>query len=77
MAKPEDAAKEFLKGLGARGRMPWDEPVGERPAPRKAAPAKSESKPADSDPIGSQVEAITKRNADIAKRTRHLRGGSY
>ena len=77
MAKPEDAAKQFLKGLGARERMPWDEPVGERPTTRKAAPAKAESKHADSDPIGSQVEAITKRNEDLAKRTRHLRGGSY
>lgn len=69
MAKPEDAAKEFLKGLGGK---PWDTPMGGGSAPRKAAPPKAESK-GDDDPIGSQVEKIASRNREFAKRTRYLR----
>jgi hypothetical protein len=74
MANPEDAAKSFLKGLGARKRMPWDEPMGGDKPAAKPSP-KPAAKAADSggDSIDDQVSKITERNREFAKRTRYLR----
>jgi len=78
MANPEDAAKSFLKGLGARERKPWDTEIREvqrgtssTGTPPMGRTAPNERKSADD--IGSQVERITERNREFAKRTRHLR----
>ena len=76
MSNPEDAAREFLKGLKIRKRQPWDD-VASEPAPpaRKPAP-KPTPKPASrstADDAMAQAERIATRNRDIAKKTRYLR----
>ena len=76
MSNPEDAAREFLKGLKTRKRQPWDDVTSE-PAPpaRKPAP-KPTPKPAPrstADDAMAQAERIATRNRDIAKKTRYLR----
>ncbi len=76
---PEDAAKEFLRGLETRKRQPWDdvaeysrrEAAGGTPAPPPPPAAPKPTQPAD-EAMG-QAERIATRNRDIAKRTRHLR----
>ena len=77
MANPEDASREFLKGLKARPRQPWDEPMGGAAPARKPA-MKPMHKPAakprtTTDDAMDQAERIATRNRDIAKKTRYLR----
>jgi len=80
MPNPEDAAKEFLKGLSTRKRQPWDDVAEYSERERKAAaPAAKPTPPPPSAPrqpaddAMEQAERIAARNREIAKRTRHLR----
>ena len=75
---PEDAAREFLRGLSTRKKQPWDDigkgAGGEEPArdptPTPPAPLPPRST---ADDAMSQAERIAQRNRDLAARTRHLR----
>lgn len=75
---PEDAAREFLRGLQTRKKQPWDDigkgAGGEEPS-RDATPSPLPPKPAaqPADEVMSQAERIAARNRDLAKRTRYLR----
>lgn len=76
MADAVKAARKYLQGLS--GDKPWETPLSSHPVskPTPKAESKPASKAAPKDDIGEQVDKITKRNEDLAKRTRHLREGS-
>lgn len=74
MPNDEKAAKKYLEGLNTSD-APWLTPIGgSKPAARPAA--KPSPKPAPrstGDDAKDQYDELVRRNADIAKRTRHLR----
>ena len=77
MSNPEDAAREFLKGLKTRKRQPWDDVASEPAPPARKPAAKPTPKPAaprtTADDAMSQAERLARRNREIAKKTRYLR----